>query len=41
MEIKELYQTPDFEIAEYEIEDVVTLSGFGDNDIENPWSIFI
>lgn len=41
METKELYQAPEFEVEVYETEDVVTVSGFGDNDISNPWSIII
>lgn len=36
--MKELYQTPEFEIVSYESEDVVTVSvGYGDNDFSDPW----
>lgn len=38
--MKEIYQAPEFEVVTYETETVLTISGFGDNDIINPWRIF-
>ncbi len=36
--MKELYQTPEFELLSYESEDVVTMSvAYGDNDFSEPW----
>ena len=36
--MKELYESPVFDIVEYETEDVITVSvGYGDNDFSDPW----
>lgn len=31
------YVTPDFDVTVYEIEDVITVSGFGDNTGDSGW----
>lgn len=38
--MKEVYETPAFDVIEYETEDVITTSGFGDNDLKDPWGDF-
>lgn len=36
--MKEFYQSPEFDIVEYETEDIITVSiEFGDNDFADPW----
>ena len=36
--MKELYVSPEFDIVEYETEDIITTSaGYGDNDFSDPW----
>ncbi len=38
--MKELYESPVFDIVEYETEDVITTTGsgnYGDNDFSDPW----
>lgn len=35
--MKEIYESPNLEVIEYETEDVITVSGFGDNDFTDPW----
>lgn len=36
--MKELYETPDMEIVEFEIEDVITTSGETPGDGGNDWT---
>ena len=36
--MKEIYESPNLEVIEYETEDVITVSGtYGDNDFQDPW----
>lgn len=35
--MKDLYNKPEIEIILFESVDIITTSGFGDNDAENPW----
>lgn len=37
---KEAYVCPELEVIAYETEDVITTSGFGDNDLSDPWGEF-
>ena len=36
--MKKIYEIPEVEVTEFEIEDIVTVSFGGDNDVSNPWS---
>ena len=31
--MKEVYETPEIEVVEFETEDIITTSGVGDNDL--------
>ncbi len=31
--MKEVYETPEMEVVEFETEDIITTSGVGDNDL--------
>ncbi len=36
--MKEIYESPNLEVIEYETEDVITTSTpYGDNDFTDPW----
>jgi len=36
--MKEIYESPNLEVIEYETEDVITTSAnYGDNDFQDPW----
>ncbi len=37
--MKEIYESPNIEIIEYETNDVITVSVYGDNDFSDPWGI--
>lgn len=37
--MKEIYESPEFEVSFYETEDVITTS-YGDNDFADPWGNF-
>ena len=35
--MKKTYTVPEIEITKFQEEEVILMSGFGDNDAENPW----